>query len=142
MPNHRHSSAADTDSFLSAAFHKACQDAIQADDWFVSLVVDAPFYGGPEEGGWWGSDTILCAYQRYPSQELAEQAAGKVRELAKELSQQEQREFGQQCLNEMDWLEQRGLEADWLPEPDGPSTYDVVVSQSLPHERRGCRHYE
>jgi hypothetical protein len=123
------------------AFEKVCEDAIKAEDWFVSLVEDVPFYGGPEEGGWWGSDTLLIAYKRYPSEELAEQAATKARELANELSQESQRSFGQQCLNEMEWLEARGLDADYLPEPDGPSEYRVVVSQGLPVERRGERHY-
>jgi hypothetical protein len=123
------------------AFKKVCEDAIKAEDWFVSLVEDVPFYGGPEEGGWWGSDTLLIAYKRYPSEELAIKAQEQVLNLAKELSQESQRSYGQQCLNEMDWLEARGLDADYLPEPDGPSEYRVVVSQGLPVERRGERHY-
>ena len=44
---------------------------------------------------------------------------------------------------EMEWCEARGLDADYLPEPDGEVTYHVVT-EDTPGEgvSRGCRHYE
>jgi hypothetical protein len=32
----------------------------------------------------------------------------------------------------MEWLEERGLDADYLPEDDGPSNYRVIVCDELP----------
>ena len=101
-----------------------------------------PYYGGPEEGGWWGSDTQIVAYQHFQTEEQAELAKEKVKELAKELKEEAQRNFGNKCLFEMDWLEQRGLDSDFLPEVDGESEYYVIVSEGLPEESRGCRQYE
>lgn len=128
-------------SFTRDSFHAVCKDAKHAETWYVSLVEEAPYYGGSEEGGWWGTDTHLLAYQEFPSEEAAQAAAEQVQQLAAELKQDAQREHGDQCLRELTWLEQRGLDPDFLPEPDGPSYYHVVVSQGLPEEARGSRHY-
>lgn len=43
----------------------------------------------------------------------------------------------------MEWLEARGLDADYLPEPDGELSYFVTIEdQPGSSESRGCRHYE
>ena len=42
---------------ISEAFFTACSEAQPAKQQVVSLYVDVPFYGGPEEGGWWGWGT-------------------------------------------------------------------------------------
>jgi len=82
------------------------------------------------------------AFQSFDSEEGAKAAAEQVRKLAKELEETARKEHGEQCLREMEWLDARGLDADYLPEVDGPSKFHVVVSQGLPEESSGPRHYE
>lgn len=131
-----------SDSYLEHAFHEVCNKAIKCEGCYVALMERVPFYGGPEEGGWWGTDTNVVAYQHFPSEELAHAAADRVRELAEKLSVEAKREYGQQCLREMEWLDARGLDADYLPEPDGEREYYVTVTDELPTPSYGCRHYE
>jgi hypothetical protein len=128
-------------SYLKSAFDQVCKDAKQAQGFYVCLMEYQPFYGGPEEGGWWGHDISLVAYQWFPTEEQAETARLAVLKLAKELEAESRKDYGRQCLREMDWLDARGLDANFLPEPDGPSTFSVVVSEGLPEETRGCRQY-
>ena len=128
---------------IKESFFEVCREAKPAESHYLSLYVSIPFYGGPEEGGWWGSDTELCAYQAFPTEEALEAAKVKVEELAVQLNADAKKGFGEQCLREMDWLEARGLEADYLPEPDGEVTYYVVTEEEAGSRQcRGCRHYE
>lgn len=129
-------------SYIQEAFNLAISNAEQPQAWYVCLMESIPFYGGPEEGGWWGCDSILIAYKEYVSEELAQKAKEAVDKLAKDLQDEARAEYGERCLRELDWLEQRGLDADWLPEPDGESEYHVIVTQSIPENYYGCRHYE
>ena len=129
------------DQYLRAAFEKVCREAIQAAGHYVSLMERAPFYGGPEEGGWWGEDVHVVAYQHFDTKEAAQAAAAQVIVLANELIEESRKSHGEQCLREMDWCDVRGLEADYLPEPDGPSTYYVEMTEQLPQGYRGNRQY-
>jgi len=122
--------------FLQQAFDLCFPDAQEAELWFVSLVVEVPFYGGPEEGGWWGRDTELVSWCEFPSEEIAKAAAAKVEATAAELSHAARLDHGRYCLESMDWLHARGLDADFLPEPDGPCEYRVVVTCGQPAESR------
>mgnify|MGYP003403256212 CR=1 FL=1 len=128
-------------SFYESAFHAVCKEAKTPESWYLCLMESARFYGGPEEGGWYGTDSLVVAYQEFPSEELANAALEAAEQLAIELTQSEQREYGEQCLRELDWLEARGLEADWLPEPDGPSSFSLIVSQGIPENSYADRHY-
>jgi hypothetical protein len=128
-------------SYIREAFEQTCREAKAAEGWYVSLLEAVQFYGGPEEGGWWGEDVVLVAYQYYPTEEQARAAQEAVEELARELEAVALREYGELCRQQMDWLEARGLDADYLPENDGPSEFHVVLSQGLPEESRGCRQY-
>lgn len=130
------------DSYLQSAFDAVCKEAKKPEGFYVVLMERAPFYGGPEEGGWWGSDRIVTAYQHFTTEEAANAAKDQVEKLAKELSEESKKEFGKQCLREMNWLEARGLEADFLREPDGDSEYYVVVTEELPQNNYDTRHYE
>ena len=130
------------ESFLRQAFEHYIPDAVQAEGAYVVLMECQPVYGGPEEGGWWTSDNTVIAYREYPSEELAQKAAEKVRELAKELSKQAKRADSEYCAASMECLEARGLDADFLPEPDGPAEYYVVVTTEVPENSRGSRRYE
>jgi hypothetical protein len=128
---------------IREAFFSICDDAKPRESHYVSLYVNTPYYGGPEEGGWWGSDTHLVAYQEFRTEAQAELAKDQVQELAKELNADAKRSFGEQCLREMEWCEARGLDADYLPEVDGEESYSVVIEeQPGSMESRGCRHYE
>jgi hypothetical protein len=129
------------DSCLREAFDQVCENAKQAESWYVVLMERVPFYGGPEEGGWYGNDNIVQAYKEYPSEELAQKAADQVHKLAQELSQNSLRQYGDQCLREMGWLGARGLDADYLPEPDGPSEFYVLVTQNVPENIYGGRQW-
>lgn len=125
-----------------AAFFGALERVEPAERVYLSLYVNVPFYGGPEEGGWWGTDTYLVAYQAFSTRTSAEQAMARVEHEARRLDTEEVRRYGEQCLREMEWCEARGLDADYLPEPDGPSSYFVVI-EDRPGQGEHCddRHY-
>lgn len=131
-----------SDRYLQTAFDTVCQEAKQAQGFYVTLMEDISFYGGPEEGGWWGHDHVIRAYQHFHTQEQAEAAKAAVDKLAEELSADSRRAFGDHCLREMEWLDARGLDADFLREPDGESNFYVVLSEGLPEETFDSRHYE
>lgn len=133
-----------TDGCERDAFFEICNNPEPGERAIVSLYVSVPFYGGPEEGGWWGNDTSLVAYQIFPTMEQAEAAKAKIDEtVVEKRNREERRRFGEQCLRELAWLEARGLDADYLPEVDGESKYYVVIEDRAgSHESRGCRHYE
>jgi hypothetical protein len=128
---------------INEAFFSICREAKPAVSGYVSLYVETPYYGGPEEGGWWGSDTTLVAYHHCGNEVEAEAVKLKVEAYARELSDEAKRDFGRACLAQCEWLEARGLDSDSLPEVDGEEHYFVVVEE-VPgqHASRGCRHYE
>ena len=131
------------DSDLAEAFFTVCNEAKPAQGHYVSLYVDVPFYGGPEEGGWWGHDCSLVAYQWCSTEEEVEAKREAVEKLAKEKSEQAKREFGEHCLRQTEWLEARGLDDSFLPEVDGEERYYVVIEDTPgSQESQGCRHYE
>lgn len=128
---------------LNEAFFQVCRDAVPAKSSYVSLYCTIPYYGGPEEGGWWGEDTVLVAHYKCNNEVEAEAIRLKVEELAKELCDDSKRAFGQQCRAQCDWLEARGLDSDFLPEVDGEERYFVAVEETPgEHNSTGCRHYE
>jgi hypothetical protein len=128
---------------IKEAFFNICQDSKPAISSYISLYKNVPFYGGPEEGGWWGSDTVLVAYHQCSNEVEAEAVKLKVEEYAHELSNKARKDFGQACLAQCEWLEARGLDSDYLPEVDGEINYFVAVEET-PGENasKGCRHYE
>jgi len=129
--------------FGSEAFFAVCKDAQPARWHYVSLYAERGYYGGPEEGGWWGSDTELVAYYRCTTAEEAESLKERVQELARSLSANSKRQHGLRCAAECEWLEARGLDADFLPEPDGDCSYWVTTeTQPGSCARTGSRHYE
>lgn len=125
------------------AFFGICADAQPAKRSYVSLYMRKPFYGGPEEGGWWGSDVELVAYQECTNDIDAQAIYGQVTALAARLSREAKSGFNQQCARECEWLEARGLDADFLPEVDGEVSY-FVTTESRPGEQayQGGRGYE
>jgi len=143
MSHSRHATCGD--SCIQAAFEQVCKEAKPANGSnarYVVLFVHTSRYGGPEEGGWWINDKLVLAYEYCVSEEEANIKLAAVQKLAKELQESSLRDHGNQCLREMDWCEQRGLDADYLPEPDGPSEYSVEICEELPGNRYGPTHYE
>ena len=118
--------------YIQAAFESVCEDNKKPGCWYVILVSTQQCYGGPEEGGWWYSTGKLEAYKEYPTEELAEEAREKVKVLADELQANSRRAHGEHCLRQLEWLDARGLDADYLPEDDGPEEYEVSVVDELP----------
>ena len=134
-----------TKTFISAAFHAVAPDASKRAPFAVTLYVSTPFYGGPEEGGWWGRDVEMIAWRAYPSLALAEQAAERMEQEAENMAKNATRAHGEQCQREMEWCDARGVDYDYLPEPDGPATYFIRVEpeDSVGQaESRGSRHWE
>ena len=129
-------------AFIQSAFNQIIQNANKSEQWYVILVESYQAYGGPEEGGWYYTVNTLESYKEYPSKDLAEKVAETVREFAQELQANSHREYGNLCLNQMEWLEARGLDADYLPENDGESNYSVSVVEELPVYDRSRPHYE
>lgn len=128
---------------INEAFNAVIPDALPAGRFFVSLYRNDPYYGGPEEGGWWGNDTTLVSYKEFPTKEQADD----VLELVKRMAQQQSREaeiaWGDWCGRTVDEAEARGLEASDLPEVDGPTSYFACVEETPgSHDCRGSRHYE
>ena len=98
---------------IQDAFFQVCNEAQPASPCYVSLYVNTPFYGGPEEGGWWGHDSHLLAYEKCQSEEEASAKREKVLALAEELNREALREYGEYCQRTMDWLENAGqIETD------------------------------
>ena len=111
--------------------------------WYVTLYCEVSFYGGPQEGGWWGHDTVAAASQHYGTRDEGMKALKAVQDAAEGLTKDAERAHGARCLQEMDWLDQRGLDADFLPEVAGADGYFAVVerhagSKAHVEDRRWC----
>ena len=129
--------------YIQAAYRKVCRNAETSDERFVSLYEESQYYGGPEEGGWYGTDMRLVETQRFASEATAYAVYTKIEAIAAAMTADSRAAWAQRCSDEVDWCDARGLDADYLPEPDGPSEYRVVIeSVSGSRERRGSRHYE
>ena len=73
-------------AMIQEAFFKVCDEAKVAESFYVSLYHIESYYGGPEEGGWWGENQRLVAYQICETEEQAEIVYKAVKELAEGLT--------------------------------------------------------
>jgi|TARA_R110000824_G_scaffold116455_8_gene267918 hypothetical protein len=129
---------------IEDAFTEAIETPpIEASTTYVSLYERVPFYGGPEEGGWWGQDTALNSYHRFATLEQAEQALERIETLAEELTKEAKSEWAKQCLHECEQAEARGMEpSDLYPETAGETEYFATVEGVLNSlESQQDRHY-
>lgn len=131
---------------IKQAFYQVVENAKPAEASYVSLYVSAPFYGGPEEGGWWGQDDRLVAYHPCSNPVEAELIQEQVEALAEKPSKDAKDAFNRQCASEVERVEQHDPMADasdYYPEVDGEETYWVAI-ESVPGSLvdKGCRHYE
>ena len=129
---------------LDEAFEAALETPlVTASPVYLSLYINMPYYGGPEEGGWWGWDTQLVQYRRYPCEELAAEDLASIERLAATATTESTLEWGRHCQRECDQAEARGIESADLPETDGAADYFVQIENDLGSaEKRGCRHYQ
>lgn len=135
-----------SDNYIKAAFDKVCAEAVVAESNYVSLYVNLPYYGGPEEGGWWGSDTELVAFQQVSSEMEAKAKADAVMVMAEQMNHEAQQRFYAECARSVEWVEEHDPMADvsdYFPEPDGEEKY-WVATESKPgsHVSQGSRYYE
>jgi hypothetical protein len=127
---------------IAEAFFRTVEAPVIAGRWYVTLYRTEPFYGGPEEGGWWGEDHFVIAFKVFPSEAAAWAAREATLELAEKLNKEARDEFGNYCLRQWDWLEERGLDSDFLGEVDGETRFGVAVTDYMIENTEGCRHYE
>ena len=130
------------DNIMYDAFFNVCPSAEKCETWYVVLWEYRSYYGGPEEGGWWGRDCIPVAIAEYNTQFRADAMAKQVYARAKEMTKQAQNEFNDYCLNSILAAEERGLSSEDLPEVDGAPEYKVYVQREYPEAIYGPRHYE
>ena len=132
--------------YIQSAFRSVCAAAAPSDRGdcrHVSLYRQERYYGGPEEGGWWGTDWFLIESREYMTEAAARAAAAAAEALAAQLSREAVAAHSARCAAECDWLDARGLDSDSLPEPDGPDAFCIRVERSPgDRESRGPRHYE
>jgi hypothetical protein len=124
------------------AFFEVCRNAEPARSSYVSLYVNRSYYGGPEEGGWWGADTELIASQECSNDVEAQAILAKVQELAAQKSKDAKQAYNQACRAQCEWLEARGLDDDFLREVDGEDKYWATVESTPGSQvRQGNRYY-
>jgi len=124
------------------AFYQVCDEAEPVVSAYVSLYCSSPFYGGAEEGGWWGTDVHLVSTFHCMTMEKADAVLEKVKILAAELNEQAKQSFYTQCLAELDAADRRGIDYDSLREVDGKETYFVVTEEIQgEHTSIGDRHW-
>ena len=128
--------------YFESAFDSIVPDAEKPERWYLCLISSYQRYGGPEEGGWYQTMSTVEKYKVYASLELAYEVKTQVEALATTMTDMGRRKYGDMCLQQMEWLEARGLDADYLPVDDGPSVYHVCVCEELPIYETEPSHYE
>lgn len=109
--------------------------------YYTVVLLGKSYYGGPEEGGWWGKDWYRIHYRGFDTEEQAYAYRDELREVYK--SDDLYREWCANCAAELEMCENRGIDVDTLGEDDGPDDYWVYVSEELPEAvEYGVRHYE
>ena len=129
-------------TYLAEAFALECPDAADTDPHYVALVASHQAYGGPEEGGWWYDVQHVEGYRLFANRRDAEAMAERIQATATELTAMARADHGRYCQATCDWLDARGLDANFLPEPDGPTEYSVLVCSELPVFDNRKPHYE
>lgn len=130
-------------SYIQEAFEQivAERKAVpQPETWYVVLWERVQWYGGPEEGGWYGNDNIPIEYGTFKSEQEASEVAERVERQARLLTKLAKRQHGENCLHELEWLDARGLDADYLPEAD-ESSFFVTCENEIPQPQYGQRGY-
>jgi hypothetical protein len=130
------------DGIFIKAWNEIMENAQKAEECVVSMYSVEPYYGGPEEGGWWGNLFILNEYVRCSNRDAAEKLQQKLQERCEELNKEEQQQDSEYCLRYCERAWSRGEDVDDYGY-DGPSTYHVLI-EKFPGENQVTErsHYE
>ena len=130
------------ESIFLQAWNEIIEDSEVAQECYLSLYENVPYYGGPEEGGWWGYLQILQKYCKCASRQQAEMLREKLHTHCEELTQEAKKADGEDCLRHMERADQRGEDVN-DDGYDGPSTYYMII-ESMPgqHQNTTRSHYE
>lgn len=130
------------ESIFLQAWNEIIEDSEVAQECYLSLYENAPYYGGPEEGGWWGHLHILQKYCKCSSYAQAEMLMEKLRDHCKQLTEEAKKADGNDCLRHMERADRRGEDVS-DDGYDGPSTYYMII-ESMPgeHQVTTKSHYE
>jgi hypothetical protein len=130
-------------SGLREAFEFVCTNAVKHQGVFLSIYRRSPFYGGPEEGGWWGEDVALEESQEFDFVAEAQLALDSIDLHVEAENNAAKLAYSRRCRRESDWLEARGLDDNALPEVSGPDSVFVRIETVRgSFESTGARHYE
>ena len=131
-----------SDNIMIQAWNEIMADAQEAEECIVSMYSIEPYYGGPEEGGWWGTLYILREYVRCSNREAAESLRTKLQERCSQLNYEAKIADGEHCLRQIERADARGLDVDDYGY-DGPSSYNVII-EKFPGENQVTErsHYE
>ena len=129
--------------YITAAFEAIITDPIvEGENRIVSLYLVHQFYGGPEEGGWWGNDYVLEQWVECATEADAAKIYERIQTLAESLSKDAKTAWGEHCQREVDNANSRGIDPADLPETDGPDEYVVMIeARAGENNKRGDRHY-
>lgn len=130
---------------IQQAFNEILEDVQPAQVFFVSLYSVYRWYGGAEEGGWWGNTVSLVAHKEFRREDEAKQALAAIEALAKEKSHEAKQAHYRLCEAQLDYCEQRGIDDanSVFGEVDGADEYHVQIETELGSgEYSTSRYYE
>jgi hypothetical protein len=132
-----------TNNNIFNAFMSALPSATLAKPHYIVLWKRTPFYGGPEEDGWWGNDEEPVAYHRVSTLEAAEELRKQIEAAAAAQTEEAKREHGDRCLAQLAYCEARGIDDSnsVYGEDHGAESYYVTVQKEVPEASYGDRHY-
>ena len=115
------------------AFDAIVNDATPAKGVYLTLYHTEQWYGGPEEGGWYGTTTKVVKYKQFSTREAAEAVYEQVHDLAEKLTEDAKQEHDRAMLAECEWCDRRGIDPADHPagEPDGPDNFTVHIEEEL-----------
>lgn len=131
-----------SDDIFLQAWDAIVEDSEVAQECYLSLYKVEPYYGGPEEGGWWGYLHILQKYCKCSSRAQAEMLMEKLQDHCKELTEEAKKADGDDCLRHMERADRRGEDVS-DDGYDGPSRYYMTI-ESMPGQNQVTTrsHYE
>lgn len=118
-------------------------EVISNNPFYVSIYRKERYYGGPEEGGWYGTDVILESSVQVKTETLAEELRDRLLGVAVEKTKTAKKQWSNLCQRELEAAEARLIDPLSLPEPNLPDEYVIHIEQKKgSFERRGSRYYE
>ena len=106
-----------------------CESPRQKESKFISLYQSHQCYGGAEEGGWWYHQSFLQESYECIDEQQASEIRQEMWDFADEMNELSKKQHNKHLAESLEWLEARNLDADFLPEPDGPSEYHVTYER-------------